>query len=291
MRRSHLASLSLGLAAFLFGASFVVVKEAVTLVSPLSFVGWRFLLGGAALLLLAMPKTREIWRDGMGAGVLLFTGFALQTEGLARTSASNSGLITGLFVVFTPLLAAVVGRTRVGRWAVAAALTAFAGLALLTLRDGFDLAAGDLLTVGCAVAFSGHIVVVSRVAARHRVVPFTTVQLLLTGVLALAAAGVGGSLTLPGRAVMPALLLTALGVSAGAYLAQVWAQQVVGAERAAIILALEPAFAAATAAIVLGERLDGRGWVGAGLILLAIYAVVTRGSEALIEAEAVSAAH
>ncbi len=89
-----------------------------------------------------------------------------------------------------------------------------------------------------------------------------------------------------------ALLVTGLVVSAGAFLLQVWAQTVVGASRTAVVLALEPAFAAATAAIVLEERLTLRGWAGAALILVAIYLVLTRPEEpGMIEAESVSAAH
>ena len=115
MRRPRVAYLALAFAALLFGSTFVVVKEAVTDLPPLGFVGWRFLLGAAAMLLLGIPRGRALWRDGLVAGLLLFAGYATQTVGLAHTTASNSGLITGLYVVFTPLLAAVVAR-RVPRF-------------------------------------------------------------------------------------------------------------------------------------------------------------------------------
>ncbi len=131
MRRPSVAYIALAVAALLFGATFVVVKEAVAVLPPLAFVGWRFLIGALALLILGIPRGRPIWRDGLAAGVLLFAGFALQTAGLAETSASNSGLITGLYVVFTPLLAAAVARHGVGRGTVAGTLVAFVGLALL----------------------------------------------------------------------------------------------------------------------------------------------------------------
>jgi drug/metabolite transporter (DMT)-like permease len=293
MRRPSVAYAALAVAALLFGATFVVVKEAVAILPPLSFVGWRFLIGAAALLALGLPRGRPIWRDGFLAGVLLFAGYALQTAGLAQTSASNSGLITGLYVTFTPLLAALFGRRSVGLPIVAGTLIGFAGLALLTIADGVVLAGGDLLTVGCAIAFAGHIVVLSRVAFRHAVVPFTAVQLLVTAVLSLVGSALVEGLRLPGTQVLPALLLTGLVVSGGAFLLQVWSQTVIGPARTAILLALEPAFAAGFAAWLLAERLTTQGWIGAGLILAGIYLVLASAGDedAVPAAEAVTPAH
>jgi drug/metabolite transporter (DMT)-like permease len=293
MRRPPVAYAALGFAALLFGATFVVVKEAVAVLPPLAFVGWRFLIGAAALLFLGIPRGRSIWRDGLAAGVLLFAGFALQTAGLAETSASNSGLITGLYVVFTPLLAAAVARHGVNLATIAGTATAFGGLALLTIGNGVSFATGDLLTLGCAVAFAGHIVVLSRVALRHPVIPFTAIQLLVTALLALAGSALTEGFPLPDRQVIPALFMTGLVVSGGAFLLQVWSQTVIGPARTAIILALEPAFAAAFAAWILAERLDTQGWIGAVLILAGIYLVLasTDDRDALPAAEAVTPAH
>ncbi len=116
MRRPRIAYLALAFAALLFGSTFVVIKEALADLPPLGFVGWRFMLGAAALLLFGLPRGRAIWHDGLIAGLLLFGGYATQTVGLAHTTASNSGLITGLYVVFTPLLAAAVARRAPACW-------------------------------------------------------------------------------------------------------------------------------------------------------------------------------
>ncbi len=291
LRRAALPIAALVVAAFLFGATFVVIKDAIELLPPLAFVGWRFLIGALVLLALARPLGRVIWKDGFVAGVFLFAGYALQTEGLARTSASNSGLITGLYVVVTPLLAAAVARRRPQIRIIAGTILAFAGLALVTIGDRLVLATGDLLTVGCAVAFAGHIVVLARVAPRHPVIPLTAIQLLVTAVLSLAGSALREGFPLPGRDVMVALVFTGVVVSGGAFLAQVWAQSKVGASLTAIILALEPAFAVATAAVVAGEVLTDRGWIGAGLILVGIVVVVSLSEEELPAAEAVSPAH
>lgn len=291
MHRPRFAYLALALAALLFGSTFVVIKQAVTVLSPLAFVGWRFLLGGGVLAVIGLPRGRALWRDGLIAGLLLFAGYALQTVGLAHTSASNSGLITGLYVVLTPLLAAVVARRWPGLLISLGALLAFGGLALLTLNQGLRFRYGDLLTVGCALSYAAHIVYLSRVAGRHRVVAFTAVQLLVTSAGGLVSSAALEGLPLPPAGTWPALLITGLAVSAGAFLLQVWAQTVIGPGKTAIVLALEPAIAAAVAAVWLGERLSARGWAGAVLILIGIYLALAGEEEPLPAAEAVTPAH
>jgi drug/metabolite transporter (DMT)-like permease len=292
MRKTTLAGLALTGAALLFGSTFVVVKSSVESFPPLNFVAWRFLVGGLALSVLALPRGLRLWRDAFAAGAFLFLGYALQTVGLTMTSASNSALITGLYVVITPLLAAALARRAPDPWVSIGVMVAFVGTALLTVSDGFQPEAGDLLTLGCAFAFSAHILSLARFAPRHPVVPFTAAQVLVTSVLAFAAAFWLEGIEVPPAEVLPGLLGTALAVSAGAYLLQIWAQTVVGASRTAVILGLEPAFGVATAALVLGERLSTAAWAGAGLIVGAIYVVIARTGETdLVRAEAVSDAH
>ena len=288
------AYVGLVVAAFLFGATFVVVKEAVVSLPPLAFVGWRFLLGAAVLFLFARPHGRSIWVDGLLAGVFLFIGFASQTAGLESTTASNSGLITGLYVVFTPLLAAAVRRTPLAIPTVSGAALSVVGLGMLTIGTGFGLNGGDLLTVVCAIAFAAHIVLLSRLAPRHSVVPFTAIQLLVVAVLSLAGSAIFEGFPLPSASVLPALIGTGAIVAAGAFLLQVRAQTVIGPSRTAIILSAEPLFAAATAALVLGERLTTQGWIGAALIMIGMYVVLafSPAEQAdLVSAESLSDAH
>jgi len=295
VRRPAVAVAALAVASLLFGVTFVVVKDAVAVVPPMRFVGWRFLLGGAVLVAIRLPRGARLWRDGTVAGLFLFTGYALQTQGLTSTSASNSGLITGLYVVLTPLFASVVARRLPRSLVVLGALLAFAGFAVLAVVDDFRLAAGDAYTVGCAVAFAGHIVYLARTARWHRVVPFTAVQLLVTAVLGLSLSVVVYGLSMPVADAWAAIALTGVLVSAGAFYLQVWSQREIGPARTAIVLALEPAFAALSGAILLGERLGMRGVTGALLILAGIYVVLAgTGPDddlPLEAAEAISAAH
>lgn len=289
MRRTTLAGLAITLASFLFGSTFVVIKDAVARFPPISFVAWRFLIGGTLLAILALPKGRLIWRDALIAGSLLFAGYAFQTAGLVTTGASNSALITGLFVIITPLLASLLRRRAPRPLVVVGGVVAFLGVMALTVRDEVSLVQGDLLTVGAAFAFAGHIVALARLAPRHPVVPFTASQLLVTSGLAFVAAPLLEEFKVPTGQQVPSLLITAIGVSAGAYLLQIWAQTIISPARTGILLALEPTFGVATAAVVLGERLTPRGWLGAALIVGAIYLVITKGEEE-VEAELISPA-
>jgi drug/metabolite transporter (DMT)-like permease len=291
-RRPVVAYGALATASLLFGVTFVVVKDAVEIVPPLSFVGWRFLLGASLLFAIRLPTGRRLWRDGSIAGVLLFAGYALQTQGLTATSASNSGLVTGLYVVLTPLLAAAVGRRAPRGIVLAGAALAVCGFGVLTIGDGFRLEAGDAYTAGCAVAFAAHIVFLARSAHQHPVLSFTGVQLAVVAVLGLAASGLVEGVGTPPRASWAAIAITGILVSAGAFYLQVWSQTVVGPSRTAIVLALEPAFAALSGAVLLGERLGGRGLVGAALILGGIYVVLAgTGPEDDLETIAVGAPH
>ena len=112
---------------------------------------WRFLLGAVVLALFALPRGKEIWWHGTVAGVALFSGYSFQTAGLTETSASNSALITGLYVVITPFLAALFARRNPSLWSVGGAALSFGGLILLTGTDGLSLQRGDLLTLACAL--------------------------------------------------------------------------------------------------------------------------------------------
>ena len=286
------AYLALITAALLFGTTFVVVKDAVETFPPLAFVGWRFVIGAGVLLVLAFPRNRRIWQDGAIAGAWLLAGFAFQTAGLVSTGASNSALITGLYVVLTPVLGSLWRRKLPTSWVVIASVLALIGMALLTVTEDFTVGAGDLLTLLCAVGFAGHIVYLSIAAHRHPVIPFTAVQLAVTGAGGLILSAGFEGLPFPSDREWPSLILTGVGVSALAFLLQVWAQTRVGADRAAIVLTAEPVFGVLAAAVLIGERLTIGGWIGAALIMMAIQLVLAReGAAEEMEAEAISPAH
>ena len=253
-----------------WGSTFVLVRDAVALIPPFAFIAYRFL--AAALLLaalrprLAAAGTPEL-AAGAAAGLALFAGYGFQTVGLQYTTASNAGFITGLSVVLTPLLGAVLLRQSPGRWPLTGAILAAVGLAFLSLQT-LEVRRGDALVLGCAVAFAAHILLLGRYAPRLDTYRLAVVQLGTAGLLALVWAAVAGDLVAPASAeVWVALAITSVVASAGAFLIQTRAQRELSPTRTAVIITMEPVFAGLFAFLVAGERLGGRGWLGAGLIL------------------------
>ena len=276
MSARRLAELALVAIAAVWGLTFVMVQDAIALLPTLTFLGYRFV---PAALLVAVAFRRSLatlsadgWRAGALMGAFLTAGYVLQTFGLEATSASNAGFITGLFVVLTPVLGAVFLRQRVGGVAWAAALVAALGLFLLSGAGGLNR--GDLLVLGCAVAFAAHILVTARGVGRHPVGALLAVQLGMVGVACLAGAAALGQLAVPrGVTVWSALVVTSLVASALGYFVQTYAQQHASPVRTALILASEPAFAGLFGYVLAGDRLGALGWLGAGLIMVAIVGV------------------
>jgi drug/metabolite transporter (DMT)-like permease len=271
----HLAAYRWGLALVgvtaVWGATFVVVRDAVATIPPFTFVAYRF-LAAAALLAVArpralIPRQRGLLGAGVMAGVALFAGYGFQTVGLQYTTASNAGFITGLAVVFTPLLAAVALRERPGLGSALGVALAFVGLALLSLRN-LEVRRGDVLVLGCAVAFAAHILLLGRFAPRYASYQLAVVQLGTVGVLAFGWSAVTGDLAAPsGAPVWAALAVTAVLASAAAFLVQTRAQREVSPTKTAVILTMEPVFAGLFGFLLAGERLQARGWAGACCIL------------------------
>lgn len=269
-RARRRADLALVVAAFFFGTTFLVVQDAVAEVSPLGFLAVRFLLGGAVLAVAARrrPGTPGELRHGVIAGTALLAGYVLQTVGLQYTTAATSAFVTYLLVVIVPLLGwAVLGRRPHPLTALGVVL-AVAGLALLTGGAGTGLGRGELLTLGCAVAFAAHMVILGEVAGRHDPVRLTCVQLFTVGVACLVPAAVTGGLTLTRDALLAAAF-TGVFATALAFLAMVGAQRVVSPARAALILLLEPVFAALMSWVT-GDGLPATAVAGGALVVAAV---------------------
>ncbi len=280
-------------AAIIFGSTFTVVKTAVGTLPAPAFVTWRFLIAAIVLMAIRRPSSSMVWRDGTIAGVFLFVGFATQTQGLLTTTASKSALITGLYVVLVPLLVGVATRTRPHVATLAGALMGVVGLALLTGTNLTELTSGgvvtgDWLTLISAGAFAAHIVALSYTARNHHLIEFTAIQMFwvtaLSALLALATSG----LPLPTTTELPAILMTGLAASIGAFLLQIWGQTHMPAARAGIILSVEPVVGAMLGTWILGERFNRNGWIGAAIIVGSIYLVMWATTDDVVALETVS---
>lgn len=265
---------ALVVAAFLFGVTFPLVHDALNDVTPFAYLVLRFSIAVLVIAPFAIAIARRqgddrrlLIRVGVIAGVLLFGGYATQTVGLQYTSPSTSAFITGLYVMFTPLIEAVVLRAWPRRRVLASTGVATFGLYLLTGAD-LGLGRGELLTLACAFLFAVWIVYQGGYAARLHPIPFTTMQmvtLVVVGLPAMARQGVGH---LSGQAWF-AIVFTGIACSAVALSLQLWGQRRIPPTRAALILLMEPVFAG-LAGFIDGERLGTVELLGAAVILGAI---------------------
>jgi drug/metabolite transporter (DMT)-like permease len=275
------ADLALTGIALIWGATFVLVKEALASASTLVFLAIRF---GVATLALSLvfrgrfgklhTRGREL-RGGVLAGVCLFAGYAFQTFGLRFTTPSKSAFITGLSIVMVPLIASLVYKNAPQVSELAGVVVATVGMGLMTLEGpSLKIALGDSLTLACAVAFALHITVVGQFSAGGSFEALSLTQVATAAALAAATCGWAE----PPRAVwtaglVAALLVTGLLATALAFSVQAWAQQRTTATHTAVIFALEPVFAWVTSYVVSGERLAARAAAGAAMILAGILLV------------------
>jgi drug/metabolite transporter (DMT)-like permease len=250
-----------------WGWTFVLVKDAITQYPTLPFLELRFLL--AVLVMVAivrrLPTSREL-KVGLTAGAVLAGGYLFQTLGLTTTSPGNAGLITGLFVVFTPLIDRLFG-VSLHRRTIVAAVCALIGVALLTGGpSGFGL--GDLLVMIAAILLALHIVLLSRWSPGLSPAPLAMLQM---GACALIfTAGGSSSLRPPTAGVWVAIVITGVFASALAFYVQTWAQAHLDASRTALILATEPAWAVVASVVLAGQRFGLLEAAGAALVLVAI---------------------
>lgn len=250
-----------------WGWTFVLVKDAVSQYPTLPFLQIRFAVALVvmALLVRRLPTRVEL-RFGLVAGVVLAAGYLTQTAGLTMTSPGNAGLITGLFVVFTPLLNRVFGAP-IHWWTWGATALSLAGLVLLTGGPA-GMGVGDLLVLACAALFALHIVLLGRWSPGLPAARLAMVQ--MAACVLVFSAGGTWSLRPPSPPVWFAIAVTGVFASALAFYIQTWAQQHLSPSRTALILATEPAWALAAAVVLAGQRLGPPQALGAALVLAAI---------------------
>jgi drug/metabolite transporter (DMT)-like permease len=257
-----------------WGVTFVQVQDAVELYPLFAFLAVRYLIATAALAPPAARRVRALGREGLVAGavlgVLIAIGVGLQTAGLERTTVTNTGFITGLYVLFTPLLGLALFRTPIPRELWAAVALALLGLALLSgVPEGSG--AGDLLVLISTVAQALQIVMVERYANRFDVFALTFVEVAVACVVFGGIAVARGDLSIPhGSTVWAALIVTGLFAVAFAMLVQIWAQRRVSATRIAVIFSLETVFAGIAGYLLADERIGLLGFAGCAAIFAGI---------------------
>lgn len=255
-----------------WGTTFVVVKEALATIPVPLLLALRFSV--TALAFVAVPFDRRAVRPALWLGLLAFAGFATQTIALTTAGASKVAFITGFAVILTPLISAAWFRNRVPVRGFVGGVLALGGLGLLTMGGGEQVGgfgAGDLWALACAVSYAGYIVMLGQVAGRANAFALAGMQHLPMAALAWvwAAPSLEALATTPltTYAAIAYLAVVATGMVA---VLQTYAQRVVPAYLAALIFVLEPVFASIFAFWLLGERLGPLGWLGGGLVVVAM---------------------
>ena len=262
-----------------WGAAFVLMKPAIERQAVNSFLATRFLIAVAVMILIRPSVLHKINRElatkGAIAGLFLGTGYIFQTLGLARTGAAITGFITGLYVVLTPLIAALFLKERINAFTWFCVFIATIGLALLSLR-GWSIGIGEALVLLSAIAFAAHIVALSRWSLGLDAYALTIVQLsicaLLTGVISL---GQGYEKPTDGG-VWGVILFTAVVSTAIAFIVQTWSQAHISSTKVAVILTMEVVFAAIFAVLFGGESLTLQISLGGILMVIAMYLIVMK---------------
>jgi drug/metabolite transporter (DMT)-like permease len=270
-----------------WGSTFFLIHDLLTRVPTLDFLAVRFAIASVAMILFA-PKallrlSRESRRHAVVLGCLYGVAQILQTAGLAKTPASVSGFITGMYVVATPVFAALILRTPIGRLTWFAVLLAMVGLGVLTL-GGFSVGYGEALIFVAAMIYALHIVGLGAWSDPRQALGMATVQLIVIAVICLV-------MTAPGGIVLPdrlsdwlSVLYMAIFAGAGAMIGQTWAQAHLPPTRAAIIMSMEPVFAALFAVWFGGESATLRMVVG-GLLVLSAMLLAELAPRRKVEAE------
>ncbi len=259
-----------------WGSTFIVMKDAIARQPAADFLATRFTLATIAMIAVRPRVLRRLTKKSLFHGGLLGLalglGYLSQTYGLQTTPATVSGFITGMFVVFTPIIGAVLLHKHIDKWTWAAVAIATIGLGLLSLR-GFALGGGETLTLICAFGFALHIVGLGEWSALHDSYVIAIVQLAVVSVMSWLGALAHGYHKPPDYGVWGAVVLTAVFATAIAFLVQTWAQSLLAPARAAVIMTMEPVFAGLFAVSLGGERLTLRIVIGGALVIGAMYLV------------------
>ena len=285
-RKSLRGSLLLLLGSVIWGAAFVAQRVGMDHLGPFSFNGIRMLLAGIVMIPVAVvserkhkkeagpsPELKDQRRAGLLCGVMLFVASSLQQMGLVTTTAGKAGFITALYVVLVPVAAWLLFKKNPGRviWLGVALAVVALYLLCMPAGGGFTLQGGDLLVLGCAIAFTVQILCVDHYAPKVSGVKLARDEFLVTGVLSLGIAVFTETITWAGaREALIPILYAGLMSGALGYTLQIVGQRDTDPTVASLIMCLESVFATLTGALLLGEKMTARETVGCILMFVAV---------------------
>ncbi len=271
------SSLMLTLVAAIWGGAFASMKGTLERLDVNSFLAWRFAIATLVLILIKPSVLRRFnfnfIKKGALIGLFLGSGYIFQSFGLTLTTVSNTGFITGLYVVFTPVVAALILKKNITRIEWFAVFMATVGLALLSLK-GLTFGLGEFLVLVSAIFFALHIVALGEWSKGLDTYALTVLQLGTCALLTFGASFKSGFSAPPDSGVWWSIIYTALFATALAFIVQTWAQSFIKPSSVAVILAMEVVFAAAFGIWLLSEPLTLRIALGGILVMASMYLII-----------------
>lgn len=265
-----------------WGMAFVVMKDAIERQSVNNFLFTRFALAVVVMIALRPQILKQfdrnlIMRAG-AAGIFLGLGYIFQTLGLARTGAAITGFVTGLYVVFTPLLANYFLKEKITKVIWGCVFLATVGLGLLSIH-GFSVGIGEMFVLASAFFFAAHIIALGKWSSGRDAYAMTVVQLATCALLSGIASIPEGYSAPPDSGVWAVVIFTAVACTAIAFVVQTWSQAHMTTSKVAVILTMEVVFAAVFAVIFGGERLTLQATLGGLMVLVAMFVIVLKENE------------
>ena len=264
--------LVLMLSAFLFGTTFLVVKDLLNSMNAANIVFWRYLVASFLFLIAGGIPNMHTLRDAAPLGFFLWLGYILQTQGLVTISTINSGVITGFYIVLTPIFSRWILKKKILRKTFLACFLGFAGIILLSYTGG-PLVIGNLITLACAASYALHIVFVQKNLKNNNIFQLMFVQSVIGFVLSIPFFDF--EIITPNLDQIKYILFLGAVVNFGAFYLQLFGQRKVEASNAALILSMEAVFATLFGLIFVGEILSTINWIGILFTFISIYIVIT----------------
>jgi drug/metabolite transporter (DMT)-like permease len=263
--------------AAMWGISFVWMKDILDQQDVYSFLTSRFIVAAAAMIALRPSVlrrfTKELVVKGLVIGMALGSGYIFQTLGLERTTPAITGFITGLYVVFTPLLASFFLKERLTKAMWGYVFLAVVGLAILSV-EGWSVGIGEIFVLISAVLFAIHIILLGSWSKNFDAYALTVMQLIGCSLLASIPASIDGFVAPPDTQVWGVIIFTALFATAIAFVIQTWSQARISTTKVAVILTMEVVFAALFSFMYGMEPFTLRLALGGTLVLIAMLAIV-----------------
>ena len=269
--KKTLAISSLVLSAIFFGGTFIVVKNLLDDFSPINIVFLRYAVATILFLFSGGIPTKKTVKPGLLMGVFLWVGYVTQTQGLLTTSTINSGVVTGFYIVLTPIFSKIINKTSISGKSYLFSLTGFLGIFLIA-SNSYDQLFGNLFTLICATGYALHIVMVERYIKNQNISQLMFVQSLIGTLLCVPFLNLE-QFSFKIQYIIPILFLGFV-VNFAAFYLQLYGQKIINASTAALLLSLEAIFALIIGILYVGEVLNITNWAGVFLVLLSIFLVI-----------------